>query len=457
MLGNRNIELNDMIEQNGNRQVIPKLTESELNMGKKTRGGVLDQEDIPLENRFGHIQTLLMLNDPKVFVEIEKFLKNTIRRITLNTFKKFRLLDSFMSMPNGMMRYKTVEWIHCAGLELFWVMFQENITVEYKVQVATFLLRNDIPLYRKKMLVEKLSEYAVANQRTLPIAKLANIVDMLVNSEFEEARATGLRLLEVLRNREDTELKMDNRAAPLFNARTVYTDGQNVHDSQINETVKKALDILASDVQRDEDVHDILKRDPVDIIDHIEGILNVKGYVDEKIKISLDRITTDTAIFSNKNKMRLRDILQRVWNRIMNYMDQETQKEAIKRLFEELIDMSHMCSTGHMSRIVNVLSGFPVEQGGINSIKITWNAQIKSNIQARLMVLIKKDETGDLLNSMIDSDRHLYLNFIRDNKASIYAELLKEFESVFDKDIEGMDRLCKEKFTTIFETMYAQI
>ena len=47
-------------------------------------------------------------------------------------------------------------------------------------------------------------------------------------------------------------------------------------------------------------------------------------------------------------------------------------------MIEELIDMADTCSSGHISRIINVLSGFDIN-GMTIGINIGWKKQIQSN------------------------------------------------------------------------------
>jgi hypothetical protein len=136
----------------------------------------------------------------------------------------------------------------------------------------------------------------------------------------------------------------------------------------------------------------------------------------------------------------------------MNMMNSESSKEAIKRLTQELVDMHDLCSTGHMSRIINVLSGFSEENGGLTVVKISWNNQIKSNISARINFRIKNNENSDsLLESMIETEnskRECYVNFVKSIRDDIFIELEKEFSPTFNKDFN------KDTFISLFNSNY---
>lgn len=171
-----------------------------------------------------------------------------------------------------------------------------------------------------------------------------------------------------------------------------------------------------------------------------------------EVEHSLCRITTDFAIFTDY-KFRLRDILQRVWNRIVNRMNDETREEAIKRLYNELEDMSGTCATGHMSRIINILSGL-----GLKTISITWRDQIIANIKARIHTEIKEiddeDLKGDIMIAMCEENNEIYLKFIKDSREKIFKILKDEFTHGFDKEMENMEMLNEERFEAIFKECY---
>lgn len=73
-----------------------------------------------------------------------------------------------------------------------------------------------------------------------------------------------------------------------------------------------------------------------------------------------------------------------------------------------LKDMANTCSTGHASRLVNVLQGM-----------------------------------DDILLSMIDTGKKKYLEFLKEIQDSIYTELLEEFKPMFDKESNEMEILTE--------------
>ena len=96
---------------------------------------------------------------------------------------------------------------------------------------------------------------------------------------------------------------------------------------------------------------------------------------EDKIKLALNRIRLDQALYSGYNHT-LRKILLKVWTYTEGH---EYEEEMRNRLMEELEEMSGTCSSGFASRLINVISGF-----GEFSIRISWEEQIIGNFTGRL-------------------------------------------------------------------------
>ena len=100
----------------------------------------------------------------------------------------------------------------------------------------------------------------------------------------------------------------------------------------------------------------------------------------------------------------LSKILIKLWSYING---NDNRDEMIKRLIEELEDMSGTCSSGFVSRLVNCLSGF-----GDFSIEISIDQQLVANFIGRLNAYARKIThvdsifNGDKLYDVIE----LYLN-----------------------------------------------
>ena len=154
-----------------------------------------------------------------------------------------------------------------------------------------------------------------------------------------------------------------------------------------------------------------------------------------QVPIAFKRIETDTSIFF-PTTLTLKDIFQRVYNRINKSIH---KKELLNRLKEELDEMKATCATGHASRLLNILSGFPDVELKIQS---EINDDLIKDINNLIEKYIKKEKQeyiDILLESMIE-DKTEYYTYI-DNKKDIFK---KELEPQY------LNLVTKDKFEKIF-------
>ena len=143
----------------------------------------------------------------------------------------------------------------------------------------------------------------------------------------------------------------------------------------------------------------------------------------EKIKVSLNRIKLDRCLYS-KFSNTLENILLKVWN----YISTSEFKDELKiRLLDELQDMSGTCSSGFLTRLVNVISGY---EDNLN-IKISWEQQIVANFVGRMNYQLKQlisNNNNSLFVDKIDEIILLWLNDLENE------ELLNSLKQQIDKD-----------------------
>lgn len=132
---------------------------------------------------------------------------------------------------------------------------------------------------------------------------------------------------------------------------------------------------------------------------------------------SIKRLERDLALFVDRKFTPIK-ILCMLWKKIVASKDSETLKN---RLVEELIDMSDTCSSGHISRLVNVFAGFDFE------MRIPWTEQIKSIFKVLFEKKVRSlpdDEGEEVMMILVDKGHSEKIETLVD---SIYAELYKEF------------------------------
>jgi len=246
---------------------------------------------------------------------------------------------------------------------------------------------------------------------------------------------------------------------------SVYDDKQNVHNQTIDDSIKEILCFLAS-IQLEtkngnyityEDtckeiiefyckIHNIemnskyllfddtnepdTKNETNDIDEDNDYVCNdtiLKNL--ELIRASFLRFSLDRGLYNNFQS--IQTLFIKIWNIIKTH---EHRDSLTSRLFEELIDMSGSCTSGHISRIVNVLSGFEIN-GKLINLSIDYKDEMTSNMIAKLNKKICNIEDEDykyniseemLWTSNYESRIH-FNKFFRENVMEIRNQLYDEY------------------------------
>ncbi len=142
---------------------------------------------------------------------------------------------------------------------------------------------------------------------------------------------------------------------------SIYKDGQNVHDTEIQRTVCESVQSLLKDFKNNFSVDDVINSD-----------LN-KSTIESLIEYCQDQTIHSVHLITYI------ELLALVWNRIINSIH---KSELLKILEEQIEDSECKCFTGRFNRTLSVLVGF------FDDIKI--NISDKSRISA--IILNTKDK-----------------------------------------------------------------
>jgi len=221
--------------------------------------------------------------------------------------------------------------------------------------------------------------------------------------------------------------------------KTVYSDSQNVHNKTINQCIERFIEKIINETDVKIRPYHEVHQEVVDLVRKS----NLKPREKHGAYKALNRVSIDTATFT-KYKISISEIFVHVWLRIKRYEgDERTHLE--QRMLEELVDMADTCSSGHSGRFINVLSVYD------NTLQISWEDQIKSNIAGRLMARIRTIQDENLqaqvslgmLEDAEEEDRKAYREFIVKNLQELREELYKEFV--------GEGYMKEEKFDLAFK------
>lgn len=123
----------------------------------------------------------------------------------------------------------------------------------------------------------------------------------------------------------------------------ISEDKQNVHHTSINDHVKKVVIALCDDFPSQPSVWRIMQSE-----------LQKQKSWNPKNDKSLKFIRENSSVFTD-NHITLKSLTLSVFLFIMH---QQEKEQLFTRFNEELSDMQGTCSTGHLSRLINVVQGF---------------------------------------------------------------------------------------------------
>ena len=198
--------------------------------------------------------------------------------------------------------------------------------------------------------------------------------------------------------------------------KNIYSDSQNVHDSTVNKSVISACVGL------------LKKFPPTPYVG--EDLENINKHANViTIEEVIDRIEIDTSIFGKEKTFTLQDVFCSV---IVFIKKHEEQEELWRRLAEEMEAMHRYCTTGHLSRLVNVLQGFTDDEE--LQIRISSESQMKAVVTHELnKALASPDTPPEVMDAMIgdEEERPIFYNFI----VKVINKLMERFVKDYGENV----------------------
>ena len=373
-----------------------------------------------IKQNIEHIYNTILSSDTPDLYMFGKLLKLSNYVLDSDTYVKNAIIYFLSINYHQILYYPNIKTSILKSAHLFWFHNKgEKIT---KLESCIYLLEN-FQCYENreiKMFIIRHKEDPVIGYKCKELIKQFNIQiereDDFANEEIKVEEKKVYKIEEKINNK--LKNSGDEKRKIYLNRRTIYDNTQNVHVTEINESMKQILSKLHKEytTKLKSDKHRILNEMSMfiysarkqDIVTHTI------------IKGSFERILSDTSTFTNLNLSML-DVALLVWIKIDN------KNELKKRFIEELIDMNGMCATGHVTRLVNVLSGFFSEY----TIKTSYKDQIKVYLNNHYNNLIEKHHDMDtLIDEITETDldkKKNILKFINEN--GIRTKLFNEYKS----------------------------
>lgn len=208
---------------------------------------------------------------------------------------------------------------------------------------------------------------------------------------------------------------------------SVYENKQNTHNKNISESVLAFIESVIDEIQ----IGDMTILQVADKIRELVSSSELDSEARSNVKKAINRICMDEAKFTSYD-ITVSEFLVYIWLKIHTFPN---HKEMYARLLQELSEMPDGCSSGHISRIVNVIPG---------AIRISWEDQIQANMLGRLGAAMREGSKD-----------------IDELAPEEYKEMLKAHLLTIEKDLTiefvGECHITQEEFQDIFQRHSAMI
>lgn len=372
------------------------------------------------EDTFITLSYPIKLGCLKFLLETDTFYKETLSKLndllTNKTYEceyRYKSLFKLAKEKNDDLYKRYMYDIH--------ILFIKNTTVytQYKILASQYILQN---FNKNEEILQLLSTFALDEQ--LDYNLRADASDMLVRFGVDKYKEIGKDIITLL-GKESNKLK------------TVYNNRQNVHSNEIDNSVRRIILEIAGMKTVENNMGKLITFN--EIVELIKQ--GYKGDDKDKLNSSLLRIELDQTIYDGGQT--LSSIFIKIYNIILSHPHKD---DLYNRLIEELIDMADTCSSGHLSRLINILSGYEID-GKLYTLEISYKDQIKSNLIARLISRIKEDKyyhkcelCDTISNYNYEKDRRPIRCSVHKEKDMINYNYIKEdtIETIREKILEDL-------------------
>lgn len=430
---------------------------------------IIDDKTIPIDTRY------------ELFTKVIKFTNNITIKIHEYYFDKekdntYPLLYTILSAQYILENRQTY---NASKIITFLINIGTDIKqpVNIRAECADILYRDGYNSTIKNIgyqIIQKLGDSYILNKKSTIYSNMQNVHDTSINQSImdillhimtkdnAEKEKTKVLIMNLENSLNDNKLNNDKDNNDKLNDNDSKDNDNKLNDNKLHYPIMESYKINNTVTLNNELSIDSLNRQILNANDEqkaillnkkeiLEKLLKLKNTteintgdiynklleqkVDDKVLKSFNRLLIDTAKYLGYT---ISEIVVVVWK---NIQGTELKEELLKRFIEELKEMDETCTTGHLSRIINVLSGFEIIK---EHVKISFNEQIKNNVFARLNFALKSlsnENQEEILNQMISTEKDILLEFVKDY--SVYDELYEEFVT------EG--HVSKELFKDIYK------
>ena len=383
-------------------------------------------EDLPTPCRVDSVLTLMDAGD-RYKIESDIYFRKIINDMKIECDYRYKTILLVETKEKLNFKY----YIKNSCLDF---LFNTKNFTMYRILSAQYLLKH-IELEEDERIKIQEIILSLSQDNELDYDLRADAADLLLNLGTDKYKTLGREIIQMLG-------RIDG------NVKTIYDNKQNVHTEEIEKSILNIIEILSSYPTlkvNENEINLIYVKTQIDIIlkeqklkpinndtllnehinyydDYFSGKINCKNcnnYIGciyttnirclnceednkdckmsstistycsteceqqfttyNKIYLSLNRIEIDRSTYLGNSLSR---ILVKIWSYIQV---NEFKDELIKRLLQELEEMSGTCSSGFVGRLINTLSGF-----SDLTINISFEDQLISNFIGRLNSYTRK-------------------------------------------------------------------
>jgi hypothetical protein len=272
-----------------------------------------------------------------------------------------------------------------------------------------------------QQVIRELEEY-FAND-TISLYIKMDIADIMI---LHGNRARGERMVDIIRIMEANPNMTFDDAVLYTNSQvvSVYSDSQNVHNTNINTSNLKACIRL---IQIEPPAPEGLDESKVK-----EQLLAYTKTQEESdiVFTVLERVNIDSSEFTHENsRFTLYHLFCSLWQFIQKHKDKEV---LLLRLLEEMTGMTKFCSSGHMSRFINVIQAFTDDPQ--LQVTISEFDQVKA-IVSHYLTKHMTDAPEHVTDSMMNTDKSDFYDYISEKMTSFLPNFIKEYGTSTKKHI----------------------
>jgi len=209
---------------------------------------------------------------------------------------------------------------------------------------------------------------------------------------------------------------------------TLYQDEQNVHDTDIQNSVLEAAGKL---LEWDKNMGQIIPPPMVPFKDFAFGLVGryCRSEKEKKIatcvieRMCIDHTNFPVIIFGEKKSFTISDIFLA----LMNYIGRSSSRsDLVGPLNEEMAAMAELCSSGYPTHFINILRGFDDRF----EVSITFSKQLHAVISHAIHIKLEDAPENVILGSFENEHRRDYVEFIQ----KILEEIIPRLNDDYGED-----------------------